>query len=191
MTILVVILIFVLGMVGLYYILQKDSQVDQVVAPIYHSGVYSLLKKSPRDSLNKNKLDADEVAKLLLEDESLHDQDRQSLLEMWSESIDLTVGEVEKGDESGVQTYGYEIPASEVELCSFINENTYNTREMIYNYPELLPPFYIGSRIKLLAKQPWQSPKKGGWQPLLPVDGQYSAPNIRQITKVHLHNNGG
>ena len=99
--------------------------------------------------------------------------------------IESNIKVIEDGDVTGLQTYCYEIPEKDKDICNYLTGNTYVTREQLQNYPNIIPPFYLGCGVKIIAKQAWNTNLNGtGWQPLLPVNGQYITPERSLVVKI-------
>ena len=141
--ILVLILIAVsLVLIGFGFIASSNSNQANVehMDKITKSGQYSIVKESPRKKLALVK-PSEEDLRNWLSTQKLNQENIDQLIEKWNLHLNETIVSIEHGDRNGVEIYGYAIHTNDPIICSFINDFTYVTREQIYNYPELLPPF--------------------------------------------------
>lgn len=173
--------------VGLYYSLQKRRAELEKQPVQLNSGIYSIVRVSPRKAIEEIKPTVEQVEQWLEQEEGmLPPEERGRLLALWSETLERSIAVVEKGDELLRDTYQYKIPESERQLLHFIPIDAYITRETIHNHPELLPPFFVGSKTELQLKEADSehagSQAHAGWKPLLPSsDGTYPIPDWRQL----------
>jgi hypothetical protein len=181
-TVLIIFFSLILVGIGAYVVLEKKAEDENSEPPIDRSGIYSVIRKSPREDLAQIKPANEALEQFIRSASPLKtDHQIQEILDLWHESIESSIQKVEEGDRDGVQTYRFKIGPLDQKFCTFITEDTYITREQIYNHPELLPPFYPGCRVELVSKEAWDDQDKSGWKPLLPVNGNYEIPDWRQI----------
>jgi hypothetical protein len=137
----------------------KGSEGDGGGKPkiIHVSGVYSVLRKSPRGSLPEVRPTAEEIKKYLAgvnEDVNsvpLKASDRTALLKHWKAQTEMNILCIEAGDKNGAAFYYYDY-LKECPVCgSFIAKGNFITREEIYKYPQLIPPFHLGCACVLAA----------------------------------------
>ncbi|MDR0330338.1 MAG: hypothetical protein LBH93_01330 [Chitinispirillales bacterium] len=143
----------------LYVILDKGEPDagDSGKRRIHVSGVYSILRKSPRAELAALRPKEDEIKKYLAEaseDASgapLQSSDRAALLRHWKAQTEMNLRGIEAGDKSGIAFYYYDYP-KECPVCGpFIAKGNFVTREEIYNNPQIIPPFHLGCACVLAA----------------------------------------
>ena len=77
-------------------------------------------------------------------------------------------------------------PEDQRALLPSLGQDVDVTRETIFNHPELLPPFFVGCRARLIFKEADSAllgeGAKSDWQPLLPsADGKYDLPDWRTL----------
>lgn len=188
MTILIVVLIILLTLVlagiGAFIVIQDKGEKEAPAEIIDRSGVYSVLRRSPRADLESKRPTLTDLRNFLLKQSPPPAADEvQRLLDKWNESFENSIQIVEQGDREGTETYRILLQEDDAVRCSFLPRENYITREQIYNHPEILPPYYPGCGARLVLKSPWDSPSKSGWKPLLPVEGVYKIPDWRQIGK--------
>ncbi len=167
---------------AIYMVLQKrEKMLKNETAPTIHtSGMYSLVRQSPRSALEERAPSLEKISGVI-DDKSK----AQSYLNLWREHMEDSIQVIENGDADGLQTFCYEIPEQEKNVCVGISDNSYVTREQLQNYPQLIPPFYLGSRIKLIPKFAWNTNLDGtGWAPMLPVNGKYITPKWSTVVEL-------
>lgn len=182
MVILISILALILFGVGVYIVLQKRSDEEQPSNTIKNSGEFSIIRNSPSEAIREIKPSKEEVLAFLQAEQSeLSADQREQLAQAWESSIQSSILAVENGDRNGYSTYSFELSPQDLKVCTFLHQDSYITREMIYNHPELLPPFYIGCTARLISREAWNNQDKSGWMPVLPVDGAFQVPDWRQV----------
>ncbi len=183
MTLALVLILIVISLilVGLGFIASNNTaqKDERDIDKITKSGQYSIVKESPRKKLANIKPSLAEIKEWFGETEALSEEQQNQLLAQWTQNLEESIRTVEHGDRNGVEIYGYEIHTSDPKICNFIGDSTYVTREQIYNYPELLPPFYPGDATRLIPKEAWFGDEKANWVSLLPIMGKYQVPDWR------------
>jgi hypothetical protein len=124
---------------------------------IHVSGVYSVIRKSPRAEVAALRPAEEEIKKHLAgvnEDVNgvpLKASDRTALLRHWKAQTEMNLREIEAGDRNGAAFYYYDY-LRECPVCGpFIAKGNFVTREEIYNYPQIVPPFHLGCVCVLAA----------------------------------------
>ncbi|MDR2591631.1 MAG: hypothetical protein LBC59_02355 [Chitinispirillales bacterium] len=137
----------------------KGSEtVDADKSKVIHvSGVYSVLRKSPRKDLAALRPAEEEIKKYLAEISEdvngvpIKASDRTALLKHWKAQMEMNLRGIEAGDKGGVAFYYYDY-LKECPVCGkFIAKGNFVTREEIYNHPQLIPPFHLGCACVLAA----------------------------------------
>jgi hypothetical protein len=184
--IVLIILIVMLTAAAAYFALQKKTKDDEEGPTVYTSGIFSLVRQSPREILSKRKLSLTQIEEALKAPPPENvTGSAQSYLDLWINIIENSIEIIENGDKDGIQTYCYSDSSKNIDALGIIQKGTYVTREQLHNYPELIPPFYLGCNIKLIPKNAWNTNLDGtGWKPLLPVKGKYLTPDWRTVGKL-------
>ena len=165
--------------IGLIFSLGSEGDTTDNISKITKSGQYSIVKESPRKKLALTKPSPEQIQEWLKTQSDLSPERIEELLHQWENQIAHIIQIIERGDQEGVEIYGYEIRTSDPQICSFIGDSTYVTREQIFNHPELLPPFYLGDTTSMVPKEAWFGDEKADWVSLLPVQGKYQVPDWR------------
>ncbi len=156
-------------------------------SPIYASGVYSLIRKSPRQDVELRIPTLENIQAELAKPEPAPEANAcaEQYLEEWRRIANLCINNIEKGDKDGVQTYRYQVPEKCQKSCSRFGGDAYVTREQLHNHSQLIPPFHLGCGVQLITKEAWSATSEsGGWTPILPVNGVYPTLDWRTFVKL-------
>jgi hypothetical protein len=161
-----------------------QSQDDS--SPIYASGVYSLIRRSPRKELQEREPPLEEVQTVLSSAQAAAaNGSAQQYLDEWRRMANISINNIEKGDREGIQTYRYQVPAKCQRTCAMFGGDAYVTREQIHNHVQLIPPFHLGCGVQLVTKEAWSAGNENAaWTPILPVNGKYQTPDWRIVVKL-------
>lgn len=161
-----------------------QSQEDS--SPIYASGVYSLIRRSPRKELQEREPPLEEIqAVLASEAGKTANGSAEQYLDEWRRVANISISNIEKGDREGIQTYKYQVPAKCQRTCPMFGGDAYVTREQIHNHVQLIPPFHLGCGVQLATKEAWNAgAENAAWSPILPVNGKYLTPDWRSVVKL-------
>ncbi|NLB63477.1 MAG: hypothetical protein GX801_05140 [Fibrobacter sp.] len=183
----VIIILFALALaaIGAWVAIQSRNNQDEaeLSKKIERSGSYGVLRHSIREDLKHAKPAMAEIKAWLQQPEqNLSPEQVDNYIQQWQNSLDQVISTVEEGDSEGISTFRILIKDKDKDLCCFLHEDNFITREQIHNHPYLLPPYYPGCSCELTLKQPWDNPSKSGWKSLLPQeDGKYKVPDWRQL----------
>ncbi|MBD3391633.1 MAG: hypothetical protein GF418_06255 [Chitinivibrionales bacterium] len=124
---------------------------------IHASGIYSIVRRSPRDSIAQFKPSQDELSQYLagknedIQGKPLTGDDKKALVSRWEQSLEENIREVEAGDHQGVEFYYYDFDEDDPVCRGRIDQGHFVTREEIFKFPRTIPPFHIGCRCRLKA----------------------------------------
>ncbi|MDR3013746.1 MAG: hypothetical protein LBU70_11180 [Chitinispirillales bacterium] len=148
---------------------KEVSETEEVRGPMIHmSGIYSIVRESPRKGLAALRPDETAIRRFLdginedINGAPIRYSEREALVKYWKAQVELNLQEIEKGDESGAAFYyyGYSWPCP---VCNeFVAKGNFVTREEIYNYPHIIPPFHLGCPFMLNAHHGADIRLKGG-----------------------------
>jgi hypothetical protein len=125
-----------------------DTQADKPV--LSGSGVYSIVRRSPREAVQKIRPGADEMRQYLAsvnEDSTgkrLSAEDKERILAAFAADTEAAIAEVEAGDQEGVEYYYYDYRWDDPVCEGMVGKGPYVTREEMFRFPQLLPPFHLG-----------------------------------------------
>lgn len=176
----IILLSLILTAIGAYVVIHSSDDKEKVPAVIDVSGQYAVLVRPARDSMERVKPSPEEVRKWLSE-QNISPEEQENLMERWEKSYDDTVRTIDEGDKNGTVTYRVVFGSRCRELCNFMGDDSYITREQIRNHAEILPPYMLGCECRLVPKLPWENPGKSGWKAVVPVNGVYLVPDWRRI----------
>lgn len=150
------ILFLILLLVAIRVGVDKDKPGSELHAPTIHkSGIYSIVRKSPRENIADHKPSTEALRKYLdaqnedIEGRKLSAADKQRLLRRWEEKIEASIAEIERGDEEGAEFYYYSYSGDDPVCAPSISKGQFVTREQIFQYPNIIPPFHPGCRCEL------------------------------------------
>ena len=163
-----------------------DRQSQDDSSPIYASGVYSLIRRSPRKELQEREPPLEEVHTVLSSEQGkTANGSAEQYLDEWRRQANISINNIEKGDKEGIQTYRYQVPAKCQRTCAMFGGDTYVTREQIHNHVQLIPPFHLGCGVSLVTKEAWNAGNENAaWTPILPSNGKYMTPDWRIVVKL-------
>ena len=124
---------------------------------IHMSGIYSIIRSSPRDDLLRLRPNEEKLRQYLANQNEdiynvgLGDSDRAALLEHWKTQMDANLQEIENGDKTGVVFYYYDFPQACAACAPFVSKGHFVSREEIYHNPQIIPPFHLGCTCILLT----------------------------------------
>ncbi|NLD98837.1 MAG: hypothetical protein GX640_03095 [Fibrobacter sp.] len=158
MAIIAIALFLMLVLIAVGVGLKKDVPVEESEDPVLHaSGIYSIVRKSPREAVDRIKPSEEEIRKYLssqienIQRGALSQKECEQLIKRWNEAINQSVMTVELGDRSNVEFYFYEFSSGECSVCKeFISRGKFVTREEIFLHPQILPPFHLGCTCSIL-----------------------------------------
>jgi hypothetical protein len=185
-----VIFIIVLVVLAMYISLQKREIVEDNNMPIIHtSGIYSVIRKSPRDNVYTAKPSKEEVRAYLasqskdVEGKPLSETDREKAAADFSARLESSLKAVEEGDKMGVQRFEIRTSPQCAPCRKFAEARYFITREDVYRHPEVLPPFYPGCSCSLV---PELEKLFGDDMSHFKVEGgDFSVPSWKNIKKVN------
>jgi hypothetical protein len=138
----------------------RNQAQEQIQTPIIHgSGIYSVIRKSPREDISECKPTLEEFRKYLCNlneniNNSVHlsDEDITFLVDHWNKALNASIDVIEQGDFKGIEFYYFNFEPHECPECAqFIKKGQFVTREEIFQHPQIIPPFHIGCTTMLVA----------------------------------------
>ncbi len=172
---------------------QKLENEQDSEAVIHTSGIYSIVRKSPREQVVKIKPSQKEIGQYLTEqtvdihENKLTESDKQTLLSSWQTTLENALREIEEGDNKGLEFYYYDIKSDD-EICKeSLGKGHFITRQDIYKYPELIPPFHLGCGCSLKCHKETENIRdtaEFGMQPFIQNDEVPPLPDWKRILKI-------
>jgi hypothetical protein len=136
-----------------------DAEAPRDTPIIHMSGIYSVLRESPRGALAALRPNEDAIRKYLngvsedMHGATIRSAERAALLKHWKARTEANLREIETGDKNGAAFYYYDFPYLCPACEPFVRKGNFVTREEIYNHPEIIPPFHMGCSCVLTAHQ--------------------------------------
>ena len=155
-----IILLIILILIAIKTGLNRGQTTDEsTVQPVIHaSGIYSIVKRSPRESVLAQKPPREDILQYLSElnvdseGAPLSQKKKDLLIRQWETDIETSIATIEKGDLEGIEFYYYEFMPEDCPVCrNHVSRGKFVTREEIFRYPEIIPPLHLGCTCKLLA----------------------------------------
>ena len=154
---LVIFLLLVLVAVRISF--NKVSTVKEEKQLLHASGIYSIVRNNPRERIDQFKPPAEEIRKYLEGiDVNYGDTIKLSVdaiegcVRRWSESLNKNIEVIEQGDALGVTFYYYNFSPESCPVCKdYLKKGQFVTREELFQFPQIIPPFHIGCTCTLEA----------------------------------------
>lgn len=173
---------------------RDDTKEEESGTPLIHaSGVYSILRRSPREELLKIRPNSENIRKYLSsqnenkEGTTISSLEIEALVEQWSESLNQNITTIEQGDVDGVEFYFYEFNSDGCPVCqNFLKKGNFVTRQEIFHHPQIIPPFHIGCTCCILphhGKENLKDTTELGMRPLFQSDSPPPLPDWKTINK--------
>jgi len=172
---------------------KEKTEMEEPQQVIHASGIYSVVKRSPREKILSLRPSRDTVRTFLEErnhqdtGDHLDDNEISGLVDQFFKNIERNVVEVENGDREGCDFYLYHFTEPDPICKPYIQEGRIVTREDIFTYSCLIPPFHIGCSCTLKrqpANEPIRETKSLNLNPLLNDDSeQVPLPDWKEISR--------
>jgi hypothetical protein len=138
--------------------MKKARNEDDTQSPMIHgSGIYSIIRRSPRDNIGDFKPSQEEIRKYLndrnVNMNSISSAQRDQLLSKWNEQMEANIREIENGDTEGTEFYYYDFKWNDPVCAKIIVKGRFVTREQIFEHPKIIPPFHLGCGCRLCKYQ--------------------------------------
>lgn len=171
--------------------INKEKIDGENIRPVIHaSGIYSIIRKSPRESISDYKPSQEEILKYFSNKNvnttslSISEDDKSALIEQWNNQMESNISEIEKGDEKGVEFYYYEFSWTDPVCGKYLSKGRFVTREEIFQHPNIIPPFHLGCGCHLkqyLGKEKLTDTTEVGMVPLFRNGAPPPLPDWKEI----------
>jgi hypothetical protein len=149
-------LLLIFLLIAVRFGINKEKVENETCSPTIHtSGIYSIIRRSPRESIGDYKPSQEEIIKYL-SDKNVNmvgcnpsGIDAKALIDSWNSQMELNISVIEKGDEKGIEFYFYEYLWEDPICGKNIANGRFVTREELYQYPNIIPPFHLGCGCRL------------------------------------------
>ncbi len=144
------ILILVLVVIGVYLVSKTSEEKEKKEQVILSSGIYSVLRPSPRLNIQEHKPPLEEIETFLKKQELKLPKDKQrSLLKNWQNLMEENLKVIETGDKSGIEQYIYLSGGEKDKICGVGHDSHCISRQSLYKNPAFIPPFHLHCRCRL------------------------------------------
>ncbi|MBN2187962.1 MAG: hypothetical protein JW699_00800 [Chitinispirillaceae bacterium] len=156
LVLLIVLVIIAVRMIGMKHIPDDISAGEPA---IHASGIYSIIRKSPREDLVRIRPQEQEIRKYLaslnedIKRQALSVKDRRQLADTWRQSMEENIRSVEQGDACNVEFYYFDSEGNRpCPVCAqYINHGQFVSRQEIFKHPSVIPPFHLGCTTRIMA----------------------------------------
>lgn len=195
MAIIGIIFFLVLILIAIRFGISKQkSESERENLPVIHtSGIYSIVRKSPREDVEAVKPAKKEISQYLtdknvdIHEIKLSDSDKNALISLWNTTLENSINEIEEGDKKGLEFYYYDFKEDDEVCKKFLSKGSFITRQEIYKHPELIPPFHLGCRCILKCHHGIEKLKDTtaiGMRPFLRDGNVLPLPEWKHILKI-------
>jgi hypothetical protein len=146
-----IVLFLILLVIAVAIGINREKTEKEEQKPIIHaSGIYSVVRKSPREECLRQKPTEQEIRKYIsgtnvdINGKPLTEQDKENAISDFFIKADKNIGEIEEGDKAGVEFYYYEYISEDPVCVKYISKGQYVTREDLFKFAKLVPPFHLG-----------------------------------------------
>jgi hypothetical protein len=80
---------------------------------------------------------------------NLTEIDAIAFMKQWNTQMEFNINEIEEGDEKGIEFYFYEYSWDDPICEKYIAKGRFVTREELYQFPNVIPPFHFGCGCRL------------------------------------------
>jgi hypothetical protein len=138
--------------------MNKAKNEQELPSPMIHgSGIYSIIRKSPRDNIGDFKPSQEEIRKYLNDKNvnisTVSSVQRDLVLSKWNEQMEANINEIENGDKEGIEFYYFDFKWNDPVCAKIISKGRFVTREQIFEHPKIIPPFHLGCGCQLCKYQ--------------------------------------
>ncbi len=190
-----IIIFLILVLIAVKFGVAKQKIEDNIEnqSVIHTSGIYSIVRKSPRENIENYKPSEKEIIQYLdnqtvdIQKNKLSESIKKNIISLWNINLEKSLIEIETGDKKGLEFYYYDFEGEDKICEKFIKKGDYITREEIYANPQLIPPFHLGCKCILKCQTEIERPgdtAKFGMRPLIRNNRQPSIPDWKDIVKI-------
>lgn len=156
------VLLIILVLIAIRFGLNREHLSEDADTPLHKqqlnaSGIYSIVRSTPRANIARAKPSAHEIRQYLdgiNEDSNGHllsGDDKNILITRWEQGIDENIRRIEDGDGKGIEFYYYDFIPHDCPVCQrFFTKGKFVTREEIFLHPAVIPPHHLGCSCQLI-----------------------------------------
>jgi hypothetical protein len=170
---------------------RAKSEEETMPQMIHGSGIYSIIRRSPRDNIGDFKPSQEEIRKYLNDKnvnmKGLSPAQRNDLFSQWNELMEANIREIENGDKEGTEFYYFDFKQDDPVCEKIIRKGRFITREQIFEHPKIIPPFHLGCGCllrKYQGKDKLRDTTEIGILPLLQKGEMVPLPDWKEIVAI-------
>jgi hypothetical protein len=187
----VVLVLIAIRLISARHTPDEAGQEAGINEPLIHaSGIYSIIRKSPREDLLAIRPQEAEIRKYLAflnEDFTgrlLSAADKQEAVEKWRQSMEESIKVVEQGDSEDVEFYYYDARGSiPCPVCaSYVKPGQFISRQEIFKNPSIIPPFHLGCTTRIMPYRGRENLRETTLQGMAPFFSKSVPPPVPEWT---------
>jgi hypothetical protein len=168
--------------------MKRGKREEEASSPIIQgSGIYSIIRRSPRENIGDYKPSQEEIRKYLFDKNvniAVGDAEKEKLFAAWNDQMEANIAEIESGDKEGTEFYYFDFKWSDNVCSRFVRKGRFVTREQIFQNPQIIPPFHLGCGCQLKkyqGKDKLRETTEIGMLPLFRSGDKVSLPDWKEI----------
>jgi hypothetical protein len=186
-----ILLLLVAMLIAVRIVMNKGKAGEEISSPMIHgSGIYSIIRRSPRENIGDFKPSQEEIRKYLFDKNvniAIEASSKENLISSWNEQMEANIKEIENGDKEGTEFYYFNYKWDDPVCSKIIHKGRFVTREQIFQFPQVIPPLHLGCGCKLCkyqGKDKLRETTEIGMLPLFHGSQIISLPNWKEINKI-------
>ncbi|HMD67673.1 MAG TPA: hypothetical protein VKF42_02275 [Chitinivibrionales bacterium] len=169
--------------------MKREKPEEEVPSPMIHgSGIFSIIRRSPRENIGDYKPSQEEIRKYLIDKNvNMSFGGPEKLIAAWNDQMEANIREIEQGDKEGTEFYYFDFKWDDPVCSKIIHKGRFVTREQIFQYPQVIPPFHLGCGCQLCkyqGKDKLRETTEIGMLPLFRSGEIVPLPEWKEITRI-------
>ena len=152
-----ILLLLVAMLIAVRIGMNKGKAEEDAPSPMIHgSGIYSIIRRSPRENISDYKPSQEEIRKYLFDKNvniRMSASEKERLIASWNQQMEMNISEIEAGDKEGTEFYYFDFKWDDPVCSRIIQKGRFVTREQIFQYPQVIPPLHLGCGCQLYKYQ--------------------------------------
>jgi hypothetical protein len=154
-----IIVFLAIGLVAFYFSIQTKQRRTIEFPRIYASGIYSVIRRSPREIIHTVKPSAQSIQEFLqsqktdLDGQPLHRSHIKALVQHYTDLLEANIRVIEEADQKGEDNFL--LTPGDCQFCQTLGgRKAFLNRDMIHSTPEIIPPYFPGCTCRLSSLPP-------------------------------------
>ena len=109
------------------------------------------------------------------------------MIAAWNDQMEANISVIEQGDKEGTEFYYFDFKWDDPVCSKIIHKGRFVTREQIFQYPQIIPPFHLGCGCQLCkyqGKDKLRETTEIGMLPLFRSGEIVPLPDWKEITRI-------